>query len=247
MSLKLNYQLMKPGEVNDTLDRMAGQILEANNGRPVVLIGIQRRGVPMARRIAIRMAQRTQREPQIGTLDINLYRDDLTRVSSQPVVQKTEVPPDIDDRDIVLVDDVLYTGRTIRAALDALCDFGRMRTIQLAVLIDRGHRELPIEANFIGKKITTKDNEVVEVRLTEIDGEDAVHAGYDRDARHQVHAIRHWLGPAVDRTDHPVRGPEGHLQVVHRKEIPAVRATWIVGAGRPGLRHRPSQLRKSVS
>lgn len=175
MSLKLNYQLMKPGEVNATLDRMATEILEANDGRPVVLIGIQRRGVPMARRIAIRMAEKTQREPQIGTLDINLYRDDLTRVSSHPVVQKTEVPSNIDDRDVVLVDDVLYTGRTVRAALDALCDFGRMRTIQLAVMIDRGHRELPIEANFIGKKITTKDNEVVEVRLTEIDGEDAIY------------------------------------------------------------------------
>jgi pyrimidine operon attenuation protein/uracil phosphoribosyltransferase len=175
MPLKLNYQLMTAEDVGDTLDRIAGQILEANNGRPVVLIGIQRRGVPMARRIAIRMAEKTQREPQIGTLDINLYRDDLTRVASQPVVQKTEVPPNIDDHDVVLVDDVLYTGRTIRAALDALCDFGRMRTIQLAVLIDRGHRELPIEANFVGKKLGTKDSEVVEVRLVEIDGEDAVY------------------------------------------------------------------------
>ena len=175
MSLKLNYQLMRADEVDATLDLMAERILETNSGRPVVLIGIQRRGVPMARRMAIRMAEKTQREPQIGTLDINLYRDDLTRVASQPVVQKTEVPPHIDDRDVVLVDDVLYTGRTIRAALDALCDFGRMRTIQLAVLIDRGHRELPIEANFIGKKISTKDNEVVEVRLKEIDGEDAIY------------------------------------------------------------------------
>ena len=175
MSLKLNYQLMNVDEVHATLDRMADQIVKANNGRPVVLIGIQRRGVPMARRIAVRMAEKTQHEPQIGTLDINLYRDDLTRVASQPVVQKTEVPPDIDDRDVVLIDDVLYTGRTIRAALDALCDFGRMRTIQLAVMIDRGHRELPIEANFIGKKIDTKDNEVVEVKLAEIDGEDAIY------------------------------------------------------------------------
>src|SRR5438874_7590632 len=175
MSLKLNYQLMKPGEVNDTLDRMATEILKANNGRPVVLIGIQRRGVPMDRRMALHIAEKTQRDPQIGTLDINLYRDDLTRVALQPVVQKTEVPPNIDDRDVVLVDDVLYTGRTIRAALDALCDFGRMRTIQLAVMIDRGHRELPIEANFIGKKIATKDNEVVEVKLKEIDGEDAIY------------------------------------------------------------------------
>ena len=175
MSLKLNYQLMKPEEVHEALDRLAEEVLEANSGRPVVLIGIQRRGVPMARRMAIRIAEKIRREPQIGTLDINLYRDDLTRVAVHPVVQKTEVPPHIDDRDVVLVDDVLYTGRTIRAALDALCDFGRMRTIQLAVLIDRGHRELPIEANFIGKKISTKDNEVVEVKLKEIDGEDAIY------------------------------------------------------------------------
>ena len=175
MTLKLNYQLMNSDEVHATLDRMADEVLKANDGRPVVLIGIQRRGVPMARRMAVRIAERTQREPQIGTLDINLYRDDLTRVASQPVVQKTEVPPNIDDRDVVLVDDVLYTGRTIRAALDALCDFGRMRTIQLAVMIDRGHRELPIEANFTGKRISTKDSEVVEVRLAEIDGEDAIY------------------------------------------------------------------------
>ena len=175
MSLKLNYQLMKSDEVKATLDRLADEILEANAGRPVVLLGIHRRGVPMARRMAIRMGEKTSREPQMGILDINLYRDDLTKVAFQPVVHKTEVPPDIDDKDIILVDDVLYTGRTVRAALDALCDFGRMRSIQLAVFIDRGHRELPIEANFIGKKIKTKDNEVVEVKLSEIDGEDAIY------------------------------------------------------------------------
>jgi pyrimidine operon attenuation protein / uracil phosphoribosyltransferase len=175
MSLKLNYQLMKSDEVAATLERMADEILEANNGRPVVLLGIHRRGVPMARRMAKRMAQKLEREPQFGILDINLYRDDLTKVAFQPVVHKTEVPADIDDHDIILVDDVLYTGRTVRAALDALCDFGRMRSIQLAVFIDRGHREMPIEANFIGKKIKTKDNEVVEVKLKEIDGEDAVY------------------------------------------------------------------------
>jgi pyrimidine operon attenuation protein / uracil phosphoribosyltransferase len=175
MPLKLNYQLMKADELHLTLERMADEILKANDGRPVVLLGIQRRGVPMARRMAVRIAEKTLREPQIGTLDINLYRDDLTRVAFQPVVRRTDVPPHIDDRDVVLVDDVLYTGRTIRAALDALCDFGRMRTIQLAVLIDRGHRELPIEANFIGRKITTMDSEVVEVKLTEIDGEDGIY------------------------------------------------------------------------
>ena len=175
MSLKLNYQLMKSDEVSTTLNRLADEILEANAGRPVVLLGIHRRGVPMARRMAARMAEKSRVVPQFGILDINLYRDDLTKVAFQPVVHKTEVPADIDDHDIILVDDVLYTGRTVRAALDALCDFGRMRSIQLAVFNDRGHRELPIEANFIGKKIKTKDNEIVEVKLNEIDGEDAVY------------------------------------------------------------------------
>jgi pyrimidine operon attenuation protein/uracil phosphoribosyltransferase len=128
----------------------------------------------MAQRMAEHIAGRTGTAPEIGILDINLYRDDLTKVAVQPVVRRTEIPPDIDDKDVILVDDVLFTGRTIGAALRALIDFGRMHTIQLAVFVDRGHRELPIEANFIGKKIATKNNEVVEVRLTEIDGEDAI-------------------------------------------------------------------------
>jgi pyrimidine operon attenuation protein/uracil phosphoribosyltransferase len=175
MTLKLNYQLMNSAEVQGTLDRLANEILNANAGRPMVLVGIHRRGVPMAQRMASIIAGKTHKEPAIGVLDINLYRDDLTRVAFQPVVRRTDVPPNIDDTDVILIDDVLYTGRTIRAALDALCDFGRMRSIQLAVMIDRGHRELPIEANFIGKRIATKDNEVVEVKLTEIDGEDAIY------------------------------------------------------------------------
>jgi len=175
MTLKLNYQLMNTAEVQGTLDRLANEILNANDGRPLVLVGIHRRGVPMAQRMAAVIAAKAHKEPAIGVLDINLYRDDLTRVAFQPVVRRTDVPPNIDDTDVILIDDVLYTGRTIRAALDALCDFGRMRSIQLAVMIDRGHRELPIEANFIGKRIATKDNEVVEVKLTEIDGEDAIY------------------------------------------------------------------------
>jgi len=166
---------MKSTEVQSTLERLAGEILKANADRQVVLVGIHRRGVPMAQRMASTIAAMTQTEPQLGVLDINLYRDDLTRVAFQPVVRRTDVPPTIDDHDVILIDDVLYTGRTIRAALDALCDFGRMRSIQLAVMIDRGHRELPIEANFIGKKIATKSNEVVEVKLREIDGEDAIY------------------------------------------------------------------------
>jgi len=175
MTLKLNYQLMKSDEVQSTLNRLANEILKSNAGRSVVLVGIHRRGVPMAQRMAAAIAATTEREPQIGILDINLYRDDLTRVAFQPVVRRTDVPPNIDDHDVILIDDVLYTGRTIRAALDALCDFGRMRSIQLAVMVDRGHRELPIQANFIGKKITTKETEVVEVKLKEIDGEDAIY------------------------------------------------------------------------
>ena len=175
MSLKLNYQLMNADEVRGTLDRIAEEIISVNKGREMVLLGIQRRGVPMAQRMATRIGEKTRMQPSLGVLDINLYRDDLTKVAFQPVVRRTDVPPDIDGRDVILVDDVLYTGRTVRAALDALCDFGRMRSIQLAVMVDRGHRELPIEANFIGKKITTKDNEVVEVKLNEIDGEDAIY------------------------------------------------------------------------
>jgi pyrimidine operon attenuation protein/uracil phosphoribosyltransferase len=175
MTLKLSYQLMSAGEVRGTLESLADQIVSANAGRQVVLLGIQRRGIPMAQRMAAHIGVKTGQQPQMGMLDINLYRDDLTKVATQPIVRRTDIPPDIDDKDVILVDDVLYTGRTIGAALRALIDFGRMRTIQLAVFIDRGHRELPVEANFIGKKIKTKDSEVVEVRLTEIDGEDAIY------------------------------------------------------------------------
>jgi len=175
MTLKLNYQLMTADQVRSTLEALADQIVSANAGRQVVLLGIQRRGVPMAQRMAKRITEKTGVQPEMGILDINLYRDDLTKVAVQPIVHRTEIPAGIDDKDVILVDDVLYTGRTVGAALRALIDFGRMRTIQLAVFVDRGHRELPIEANFIGKKIATKDIEVVEVRLQEIDQEDGIY------------------------------------------------------------------------
>lgn len=175
MTLKPNYQLMNADEMRGTLNRLAQEILSAHSGRELVLVGIQRRGVPMAQRMAKTMTDEANVRPQLGILDINLYRDDLTHAAVQPVVRRTELPPHIDGKDVILIDDVLYTGRTVGAALRALTDFGRMRTIQLAVFVDRGHRELPVEANFIGKKIPTKDNEVVEVRLTEIDDEDAIY------------------------------------------------------------------------
>jgi pyrimidine operon attenuation protein/uracil phosphoribosyltransferase len=175
MTLKPNYQLMDADEVRVTLDRLAEEILASQAGRELVLVGIHRRGVPMARRMAQTMAEKANVHPQLGILDINLYRDDLTHAAVQPVVRRTELPPHIEDKDVILVDDVLFTGRTVGAALRALTDFGRMRTIQLAVFVDRGHRELPVEANFIGRKVPTKDNEVVEVRLLEVDGEDAIY------------------------------------------------------------------------
>ena len=179
MTLKLSYQLMTASQVRGTLEVLADQIVSANAGRQVVLLGIQRRGIPMAQRMAEHIGARTGQQPQMGMLDINLYRDDLTKVATQPVVRRTDIPADIDDKDVILIDDVLYTGRTVGAALRALTDFGRMRTIQLAVFVDRGHREIPVEADFVGKKITTKDTEVVEVRLTEVDGEDAIY-GMDK-------------------------------------------------------------------
>jgi len=138
------------------------------------LVGIRNRGVYLAERLAGCIRKIENKEVPVGILDITLYRDDLTLVASHPLVRKTEIDFDINDKILVLVDDVLYTGRTIRAALDALIDFGRPKSIQLAVLVDRGHRELPIRADYVGKNIPTAQNESVEVRLEEVDGKDEV-------------------------------------------------------------------------
>jgi pyrimidine operon attenuation protein / uracil phosphoribosyltransferase len=154
---------------------MAHEIIEKNKGvANLCLIGIRTRGVHIASRLAENIKKIEGKPVPVGTLDITLYRDDLTLIAYQPVVHKTEIDFDISGKDLVLVDDVLYSGRTIRAALDALIDLGRPRTIQLAVLIDRGHRELPIRPDFIGKNIPTAKNETVQVRLSEVDGADEV-------------------------------------------------------------------------
>lgn len=175
MSLHEKTQIMDKDGIRRALTRIAHEILEKNSGtEDLVLIGIRRRGVPLARRIAERISEIEGTTIPLGILDITLYRDDLSQLDYQPLVRKTEVPFDITRKKVVLVDDVLYTGRTVRAALDALIDLGRPKLIQLAVLIDRGHRELPIRADFVGKNVPTSRKEEITVSLQEIDGDDRV-------------------------------------------------------------------------
>ena len=169
--------VMDADRMGRALTRIAHEILEHNHGIDgVALVGVRSRGVPLARRIAAVLTEVGGQEVPTGALDITLYRDDLMRnpVGPQPLVRKTEIPFSIDNRTIVLVDDVLYTGRTTRAALDALIDFGRPKAIQLVVLVDRGHRELPIKADYVGKNVPTSRKESVQVRLQELDGLDQV-------------------------------------------------------------------------
>lgn len=168
-------QLMSKDEIHRTLDRMAHEIVEESaGGKDLALIGVRRRGIPLAGRLARIIRSSSDAPVPVGTLDITLYRDDLSTVAPQPVVQSSEIPFPVDGSDILLVDDVLYTGRTVRAAMNGLFDLGRPRRIRLCVLIDRGHRELPIEARFIGRSVETLDTEIIEVRLQEIDHEERV-------------------------------------------------------------------------
>jgi pyrimidine operon attenuation protein/uracil phosphoribosyltransferase len=163
-------QLMSSSEIDRTLVRLAHEILEKTHDLDqLAFIGIRRRGVPLAQRLARKIETLESRKIPVGILDINLYRDDLTTVDIKPVVSSTEIPFSVQGKDIILMDDVLYTGRTIRAALDALFDHGRPARVQLLVLIDRGHRELPIEARFIGRVVQTTDSEIIEVKFQEID------------------------------------------------------------------------------
>ena len=140
----------------------------------LALIGVRRRGVPLAQRIAQAMREIDRVEVPVGTLDITLYRDDLSKVAAHPVLQSSDIAFSVDDKDLILVDDVLYTGRTVRAAMNGLFDLGRPRTVRLCVLIDRGHREMPIEASFVGRMVQTSDTEIIEVRLREVDQEERV-------------------------------------------------------------------------
>lgn len=167
--------VMDEKKMQQALRRIAHEIIEHNKSvEALVLVGIRKRGVPLASRLKVFLHEIEGLLVPLGILDITLYRDDLSRREEQPLVQTTDVPFDLTDRHVVVVDDVLYTGRTIRAAMDALIDLGRPATIQLAVLIDRGHRELPIRADYVGKNVPTSRSELVEVKLKEIDQSDRV-------------------------------------------------------------------------
>lgn len=178
--------LMDSQGINRALVRISHEIVEKNKGvEDIVLVGIRSRGVPLAERIGEAIADIEGQKPPVGILDITLYRDDLSKLSYQPVVRPTTMPVDLDRKTVVLVDDVLYTGRTIRAALDAIMDMGRPHAIQLAVLVDRGHRELPIRADYVGKNVPTSSKEIISVLIKEIDHEDRVLIREEADSLNQ--------------------------------------------------------------
>jgi len=175
MKLKEKAKILDELAMDKAIERMAHEVIEKTApGTQTVVVGIKSRGAYIGNRLADKIKNISGSRPNVGALDITLYRDDLTQVSEQPTVHATEIDFDIDRKRVVLVDDVLFTGRTIRCALDALIDFGRPSEIQLAVLIDRGHRELPIRADYVGKNVPTSMKETVDVRLKEFDGKDEV-------------------------------------------------------------------------
>jgi len=170
-------KIMDSERMSRALSRLASEIVESNQGaKDLYIVGIRRRGVPLAEKIVAKITEQEGTAPLFGILDITLYRDDLSTVGANPIVNKTELSHDVENKTIVLVDDVLYTGRTIRAALDQLMDFGRPKRVQLAVLIDRGHehRELPIQAEYVGKEVPTKKSEIIKVMLKEFDDDESV-------------------------------------------------------------------------
>lgn len=175
MTFRDKAKIMDAEQIDKTLTRIAHEIIEKNKDiENIAIVGIRTRGVFLAERLAKKIKHIENKELPVGILDITLYRDDLTTIAEQPVVHKTDIDFDIQDKIIILIDDVLYTGRTIRCALDALIDFGRPKNIQLAALIDRGHRELPIRADYVGKNIPTSQKEIVQVKIQEVDGIDEV-------------------------------------------------------------------------
>ncbi len=175
MNLKHKAIIMNADEIRRAVVRISHEIVEANGGiQRLILVGIRKRGAPLAERIREHIVKIEGEEVPLGVLDITLYRDDVHKVAPQPLIESTDIPVSVENAVVVLIDDVLFTGRTVRAALDAVMDFGRPRAIQLAVLVDRGHRELPIRADFVGKNAPTSTREIVKVFVEEIDGRDEV-------------------------------------------------------------------------
>ena len=175
MKITTKARVMDANDIRRAQTRIAHEILERNGGVDgLALVGIQTRGAVLARRVAAEIKDIEDVDVPVGILDITLYRDDLQTVADQPVVNESDIPFDIQGKTLILVDDVLYTGRTVRAALDEIIDFGRPKSVQLAVIVDRGHRELPIRADYVGKNVPTSDTEAVAVRITEKDGTDEV-------------------------------------------------------------------------
>lgn len=175
MKFKDKRELMSAAEMDRTLARLATEVVERNGGAEgLSLVGIHRRGVPLARRLAGKIEQQEKAQVPVAELEVTLYRDDLTTIAAQPVVKTRALGIEVTGRNIVLVDDVLYTGRTVRASMNALFEFGRPARVQLCVLVDRGWRELPLEASYTGREVQTAKNEIVEVRLKEVDGEEQV-------------------------------------------------------------------------
>ncbi len=172
--MRLKAHIMDRTQIDRALSRIAHEIVEKNGPEAVAVVGIRTRGVPLARHLVAKIKDFESVEVPYGSVDVTLYRDDLSQIAANPIVQATELPFELDDYHVVLVDDVLFTGRTVRAAMDALMDFGRPRSIQLAVLVDRGHRELPIRADYVGKNVPTSMREVIKVACEETDGEDTV-------------------------------------------------------------------------
>ncbi len=172
--MRVKTHIMDGTQIDRALSRIAHEIVERNGPDNVAIVGIRTRGVPLARTLVEKIKEFEGVEVPFGSVDVTLYRDDLSQIAANPVVQETELGFELEGYDLVLVDDVLFTGRTVRAAMDVLMDFGRPRTIQLAVLVDRGHRELPIRADFVGKNVPTSKREVIKVACQEVDGEDLV-------------------------------------------------------------------------
>lgn len=173
--MEFKAKIMDDKAINRSITRLSHEIIEKNKGiSEVVLVGIHTRGVPLAERIALKIKEIEEEEVEVGSLDITLYRDDLSKAHDTPIINKSEVTVDINDKNVILIDDVIFTGRTVRAAMDALIDIGRPKTIQLAVLVDRGHRELPIRPDYIGKNVPTSRKEVISVYLDEIDKDNEV-------------------------------------------------------------------------